>query len=692
MNARRIGLLLLTWLMTAPCARAHETVLDARLHHYRVGNVREWSDFPTRSEAAGMALTFQSSANAGEWTLRWRQQDVKQTWKVLLNHKEIGRLLNDENDTIVYLPLPPGSVQAGENRLTITQNGKEPDDIRVGEIRLEDRPRQRVLNQAQVEVTVVEAVAKSKPVGVPCRLTITNAQGALMTVGAHSGKGLAVRPGVIYTANGKARFGLPPGEYTIQAGRGFEYNLATVRVSLKAGETSRQTLTLRREVPTEGWVSCDTHIHTLTYSGHGDCHIDERMVTLAGEGIELPIATEHNRAVAYESAAERADVRRYFTPVVGNEVTTAVGHFNIFPVLPNQPAPDFRGKDWKTIFGAIDKNNPRVVILNHPRDLHAGFRPFGPEHHLAATGTNLDGWVLQANAMEVLNSGAQQTEIMRLFEDWFGLLNAGHLLTPVGSSDSHDVSRFIVGQGRTYIRCKDEHPDRIDVDEAVRRFQQGQVMVSLGLLAEITVNERYGPGELVPGQDEVKVRVRVLGPGWTTADTVALYANGVKIRSVTIEHGEKAGVKWSGDWTLPRFAHDVHLVAIATGPEVRTLAWPIAKPYQPTSPEVHRRVLGASGAIWIDGDGDGKRTPARVTAQRLLQQAGGAWKKALPSLANHDEAIAGQMLDLLRGQGVPLRTAEIRKAARTAGPHVEQTLEHYLEAWRASELARQASR
>ena len=100
------------------------------------------------------------------------------------------------------------------------------------------------------------------------------------------------------------------------------------------------------------------------------------------------------------------------------------------------------------------------MILNHPRDLHAGFRPFGPERHLALTGEDLDGWELPANAMEVVNSGAQQTDVMRLVRDWFGLLNRGRVLTPVGSSDSHDVSRYIVGQGRTYIRCKDDRPGR----------------------------------------------------------------------------------------------------------------------------------------------------------------------------------------------------------------------------------------
>ena len=111
---------------------------------------------------------------------------------------------------------------------------------------------------------------------------------------------------MIYTADGTARFGLPAGEYTLYAGRGFEYGIDSVRVSLKPGDTARKELTIRREVPTPGYVACDTHVHTLTHSGHGDATDVERAITLAGEGIELPIATDHNMQVDYHAAAVKA--------------------------------------------------------------------------------------------------------------------------------------------------------------------------------------------------------------------------------------------------------------------------------------------------------------------------------------------------------------------------------------------------
>jgi len=265
-------------------------------------------------------------------------------------------------------------------------------------------------------------------------------------------------------------------------------------------------------------------------------------------------------------------------------------------------------------------------------------------------------------------------------------------LTPVGSSDSHDVTRYIVGQGRTYIRCKVDRPGTIDVKEAVASFREGRVLVSCGLLTEIRVNDQHGPGDLVPVTGDVKVVVRVLGPGWVTAERVELYRNGVKVREARITEGRKPGVKWSGEWVLPRVRQDVHLSAIATGPGVLELYWPIAKPYQPTSPVAETRVIGLTGAVWLDGDGDGKRTSARGYAERLVREAEGDWRKVLASLGNYDEATAAQAAGLLRARGVSIEEEQFREAARTAGPHVLRGLESYIDAWRQSRIARAESR
>lgn len=657
-------------------------VLEKKIRLLRVGDQPEWAEFPQQAQGSHLLIHFDAQKNMAEQALRLRQQDVKQAWRVLLNEHDLGMLTRDENDMIVYLNIPPGVLNTGDNILRIVPNDTIADDIRVGQIVLEEKPVNVVLSEAIFHVEVVDGEHSTL---LPARITITSIDGALQTVGARSGEQLAVRPGFVYTGNGKASFGLPEGEYIIYAGRGFEYSVDSVRLTVKPGEQNHQKFTIRRAVPTDGWISSDTHIHTFTHSGHGDATVEERVLTLAGEGIELPVLTDHNVHVDIEPVAEKMQVRSYFTPVIGNEVTTRVGHFNIFPVAPNAPVPDYQVEDWQTISRNIT-NIPDVeaIILNHARDIHAGFRPFGEDRHIAVAGLDLEGWQLPANAMEVINSGAQQTDIMRLFYDWFGMLNRGYRLTPVGASDSHDVGRYLVGQARTYIRSQDHDPGNIHVDEAVSNFRQGKVMVSFGLLAEIAVDSVYGPGDMVSASDQIAVSVRVLGPGWTKADRITLFANGQKIREAAISTGEKEGVKWSGTWTLPRPNHDMFLVAIADGPGTSVPYWPVAKPYQPVSPDWQPLVLGSTGAVWIDADRDGHYTSAYAYAKALLKASEANLNRLFEKLAVYDEAVAIQTAALLQEQGISLTTPDMLDALRQAPPAIRSGFQKFTEAWRVS--------
>jgi hypothetical protein len=85
----------LTGLLNSWSASAGETMLSPWLHHLRAGSEREWSDFPLRAEGSRLDLPFQAVRNPSEWTLRLRQQDVKQAWQVLVNGSLLGRLTAD---------------------------------------------------------------------------------------------------------------------------------------------------------------------------------------------------------------------------------------------------------------------------------------------------------------------------------------------------------------------------------------------------------------------------------------------------------------------------------------------------------------------------------------------------------------------------------------------------------------------
>ena len=121
---------------------------------------------------------------------------------------------------------------------------------------------------------------------------------------------------------------------------------------------------------------------------------------------------------------------------------------------------------------------------------------------------------------------------------------------------------------------------------------------------------------------------------------------------------------------------------------LNALHWPIAKPYQPTSPVVERHVIGSTGAVWLDVDGDGQRTSALAYAQRLMTKYRNRPIDVAAALAPYDEAIAVQAAALLNASGADLDDAELRAAAKRAGRHVERGFRAFLEAWRAGEVAR----
>ncbi|WP_339735339.1 CehA/McbA family metallohydrolase [uncultured Gimesia sp.] len=660
----------------------------SKMFHLRSSGDREWATFPETSSLKELVLPVQAGVNKEEGTLLLRQQDVKQTWNVELNGTVLGKLVPDANDQQLLLTVPPKTMQAEKNQLRIYQAGKQiPDDIRVGEIVYFAEPKRDVLSESFLVIEVVDGASKQP---LPCRITIMNSDGTLVATTAESNKQQAVRTGVIYASEGKTRFRLPAGDYLIAAGRGFEYGVDFQRVKLQPRDMKKIQLKINREVDTSGYVSCDTHIHTLTHSGHGDSSMAERMITLAGEQIEFPIATDHNKQIDYEPLSRKLKVRQYFTPVIGNEVTTKWGHFNVFPVQAEGPIPDYKLPNWDGIFESIyETPNVKVAILNHARDIHSKYRPFDRKNHLSQTGENLDGWRLRANAMEIINSGATQTDFMQLYHDWFGMLNRGVFLTPVGCSDSHDVSRYIVGQARTYIQAEDKDPSKIDVSQTIQNFVDGKVLLSYGLFTQIKVNGKYGPGTLVPASEDLEVSLTVSGPGWVAADQISLYANGELIRREDIDDSKpQRGVKWQGTWKLKQFPHDCHLVAIATGPGVTSPSWPLAKPYQPDSPEYKSHVVGSTGAVWIDADGDGKKTPAYVYAERLVKEHKGDLSALLKSLANYDLAVSQQAASLLRAGGKSPFDPEMTKLLQDAAKQVQIGFALYAEAWRSSQIAR----
>ena len=685
-----LGILLI---LATPVTAAEQFLVLNAPRHVRSGDEREWDEFPRTCDGRALDLLFNADANVGEWTLELRQQDIRRTWTVMLNDQSLGRLVIDENDQLLHLSIPAGTLVNGPNRLLIkcTATPTDPsDDVRIGPIRILDRPPAAVGSECTINVRVLDA---PDDLLVPARITIATEDGTLVPVTAQPADHTAVRTGCVYTGNGSARLKLPAGKYILYASRGFEYSIDRQTVTLEPDCTHDFDFHIRRVVATEGYIACDTHVHSRTHSGHGDSTVQERMITLAGEGVELPIATDHNVQINHEPFAREAGVRQWFTPVIGNEVTTKQGHFNIFPISADALTPDHTVGSWAETFASIaETTGARVTILNHARDVHSGTRPFGPRLHNALVGENLQGWPIGFNAMEVINSGATQTETLQLLHDWMGLLNAGHRITPIGSSDSHDVNRYIVGQGRTYIRVDDSDPSAVNVTAAAQAVAEGRILVSYGLLVDLTVNGQFHSGDTVPAADsDLHLHVRVQAPEWSTPRKVLLFANGQLWKEVEVPADTAAetepGLRFSVDWTFPHPKHDLFLTAIAVGDGIDEPYWPTAKPYQPTSPHWEPQTLACSGAVFIDADGDREWTSPRVQAQRLVDQTKNDPAALVRSLAAYDAAVAAQAAHLYRLAGGDLDAAPLTAALKTASESTRQGFADYAAAWRENQVA-----
>jgi hypothetical protein len=615
-------------------AQVAPTVLDGKIHHLGDTRVKSWPAGDPDPEGLELRITFTATASA-EHVLVIRHYQVDNVWPIRINGKVIGRLEKGQVLKDHVYVIPAGRLKSGTNELLIKSNSPA-DDILVGDIRLFAQTERKYLKLRKVRFSVRGSDGKA----LPAKITVTDSLGEDL-VEIHHGKGLqrAVRQGVVYTSEGDAVFELSEGKYRVYASRGMEWGVDEKRIEVAAGPLAHHQLMISREVDTAGFVSSDAHIHTLTFSGHGDSSVEERMVTLAGEGVELAISTDHNHNTDFGPYQKRMKLTDHFTSVVGNEVTTKNGHFNAFPMNPKDKIPDYKLEDWVKIVDGIRSKGAKVVILNHPRWPQVlTTSPFGKQHFELnrISGRRARGPEFTFDAMELVNSCAALRDPLFLFVDWFALLNHGEHIMAVGTSDSHTVGD-IVGQGRTYLRSSTDVPSKIDVDEACRAYREGLSSISHGLFTDVVVDGKHSMGStLTVKGSELSVSFRVACAGWVRPERARVFLNGrlVANRRLDTKPGKPFDEKI--EFKIPKPENDAHLICIATGPGVRGRFW--------RAQSTANYVLGATNPVFIDVDGDGKYTSPRHQALRILRKNGLDAERLVASLRKVDDAVAVQLL------------------------------------------------
>jgi hypothetical protein len=367
------------------------------------------------------------------------------------------------------------------------------------------------------------------------------------------------------------------GTYRVYASRGTEWSVASASVSGTANVNL--TFTLKRVVPTPGYFATDWHVHQV---GSPDSPVleEDRVRSAVAAGVEMFAATDHDYVSDLQPIVESLSLTRFLRVVPGIEVTPfAYGHFNAYPMIPDDSSPNRGAIDWARgaalglamlpgeIFDAMRARGAQMVQVNHPRG--SGFTEFQaawqranvkydfdnrtiygdyenastPNDWLRLPGESL--WSDRFNGLEIWNGFAivdtngdglrENRSLDRVMRDWISMLSLGFYVTPAGNSDTHTLVSDAAGMPRTYVRVADDSPSALmspaSVD-AVLATQTGvnntprDVVVTNGPMIDVKVNGQPVLGRFVTSVGQpVTLDVTVYAADWAKFDTIEVFAN-----------------------------------------------------------------------------------------------------------------------------------------------------------------------
>ncbi len=322
---------------------------------------------------------------------------------------------------------------------------------------------------------------------------------------------------VVYAPTGVANRKLPPGDYRVIIDRGIEYTAIDRVISITADQRTYVAAELERVVDTAGWASSDLHLHAAP-SPDAPQTLEDRVISLAAAGIEVGVATDHNRITDYRGALHALGLESEVNAIIGVEVTTEdslFGHFNVFPLLPNStPIRHKHTNPLELLFQAKQQQpyGPLTIAqINHPRMGDIGYFDMVrfDREDVAGFRARNPAIPLNFDTIEVFNGDDLSAigNVHSAMKDWIALEQAGIPLTGTGNSDSHRAVFHEPGLPRTYVRMKDDAPSAFSEREFIDSLRARQVTVTSGPFIRLDVGGR-GPGQRVaPGRYRVRIEV-----------------------------------------------------------------------------------------------------------------------------------------------------------------------------------------
>jgi len=403
---------------------------------------------------------------------------------------------------------------------------------------------------------------------------------------------------------------LAVGSYRVSASRGPEFSIDERSVSISEGETAELVFRIDRVIDRPDLISVDPHLHTLESDGAVD--VKSKIRAIVAEGVDVAIATDHNRPVDYRPALEALGLQDELIAFVGAEVTVPERlDYNTYPMIVrpdehNNGAIDVLSTDLATLFRASRARDPGVVLqINHPRSWqfdYFNWHALDPESAAFAR----EGFDLGFDVLEVVNGADYDRPDNRATrKDWLNLLRRGHFFPLVGSSDSHEIDRDEPGYSRTYVYRGDALTTSRDPARLMQRIAEGHSFASNGPILDLTVSGRYGPGDTLGAVGgAVEVAVEVWSAPWIEASALQLYVNG-EARSLPMRPLSQAPTRHLRADLALRLDRDTFLVAELRGSR------PLSPVVQASSEGADAGVLpyALTNPVFVDVDGNGRFDP-----------------------------------------------------------------------------------
>lgn len=415
---------------------------------------------------------------------------------------------------------------------------------------------------------------------------------------------------------------IPYGVYKVLAYRGIEFERweGTVDLSRGRGRVELQ-IPLERAWTPRGTLAADLHVHAEA-SNDSTMPNEQRVLAQVAGGIQVIALADHNTNGSLAQPIAAAGLEGVIAAVASNELTSETIHLGVYPVTVDPKAPRGGAPTEAVVKPATPAQlldlarklpGEHVVQVNHPR-----FRVTALYDVLGWDGISWPPpFPVMFDAVEVLNGfTAFNVPGDRRFDDsvrdFYTMIDHGHPLAPLGSSDTHDFNWNHDGLARTYVFVPDPRTKPFDEAAFIHGILSRRVVATTGPWLEVKVTAAQGstpaagPGQFLHATGTAWVEVTLAQARFVHTDklkiTVGTPTGPAVLQTLDVPPNAR-DFHWAG--AIPIGAVDTWLGVTADGDTAMPLEqtgtyqrdkWkhPGVTPFAIASP------------ILIDADGDGR--------------------------------------------------------------------------------------